>query len=278
MKSVFRFLTRVILVLTAAAALLFIWGYCIEPHRIRVETASVGTAAELPANARGVRICAFSDTHLGFGYDAAMLEEAAETIDAQDPDLIVFLGDLYDDYGKLSPDTRQEDEVIAVLSLLSAPAGKYAVLGNHDYAGNVQRDIDRILTAAGFTVLYDEAVELPMYGLCVYGARDRIYGGADPAAYTPKAGYYNVVLSHEPDVFDEMKGVDLMLSGHTHGGQIRVPFVGTLVDSTYGRRYTSGLYSDSRGQIYVTRGLGMTILKLRFLCPPEISVLNIGGK
>ena len=277
MKHIFRFLTRLILILTAIAAVLFVWSYCLEPRQIRVETTAVGMAG-IPETARGARICAFSDTHLGFGLDAEALGKALDKIAEQDPDVIVFLGDLYDYYEKETPETREEDAVIAVLSALSAPGGKYAVLGNHDYAGNAQKDIDRILTASGFRVLYDEQVTLPLYGLCIYGARDRIYGRAAPKDYAPKAGYYNVVLSHEPDVFDEMAGVDLMLSGHTHGGQICVPFLGALVDSNYGRKYTSGLYTAGQGQVYVTRGVGMTILKLRFLCPPEISVLEVGGK
>ncbi len=276
MKYVFRFLTRVILILTAIAAVLFIWGHWLEPRSIRVETTAVGVSG-LPENARGVRICAFSDTHLGFGVDAEALSKALEKITEQDPDVIVFLGDLYDYYGRETPETRQEDAVVAVLSALSAPGGKYAVLGNHDYAGGVQKDIDRILTASGFTVLYDEAVQLPLYGLNIFGAKDRIQVKTAAESYAPKAGYYNVVLCHEPDVFDEMTGVDLMLSGHTHGGQIRVPFLGALVDSKYGRKYISGLYTVGDGQVYVTRGVGMTILKLRFLCPPEISVLEIGN-
>lgn len=275
MKHLFRFLTKLVLVLTIVCVVLFLWAYFVEPHQVKLEKTAVGVTI-LPEETRGVRICAFSDTHLGFGFGASNLADAGETIMAEKPDLIVFLGDLYDNYAACPEDEREEEAVIAALSALSAPMGKYAVLGNHDYTRSVQKDIDRILTAGGFTVLYDETVDLPEYGIRLFGAKDRIYGRSDPDAFQKHAGYYNIVLSHEPDVFDEMHGVDLMLAGHTHGGQIRVPFLGTLVGSRYGENYVSGLYDAHGGQVYVTRGLGMTILKLRFLCPPEISVLTVG--
>ncbi len=270
-KRLFNRLTALVVIITVLGAALFAWAHFVEPAMIRVEQVEI-TAEDLPASADGLKIALFSDAHLGFGLDVEKLADAVALINEEQPDLIAFTGDLYDDYSKSAPD---DAEVIQVLAGLSAPLGKYAVLGNHDYGPLAHRRTDEILSAGGFKVLYNQSVQLPEYGLSVFGMDDCMFGAGDASAYQPQMDYYNLVLCHEPDVFAQMQDVDLMLSGHTHGGQVRLPFIGAAALPGLGKTYVSGLYEEGNGRIYVNRGLGTTILQLRLMCTPEITILTL---
>ena len=271
MKDFFGGLTRLVLILTAIIAALYIWARFIEPSKLKVTQLDI-KAQSLPASAHGLKIALFSDTHLGFGYDKDDLAKAVGRINEQEPDVIVFTGDLFDNYSKWN---GKDKDIIAVLSKLDARLGKFAVLGNHDYESGANRITDDILTQAGFDVLYNEAVLLPGYSVSVFGIDDCAYGKGSGSVFTPQPGCYNVVLCHEPDIFDDVHGADLMLSGHTHGGQVRPPFMDPPVLPKRGRKYAEGLYGTSDSQLFVTRGLGMTIMKLRFCESPEIAVLKL---
>ena len=271
MNKFFESLTRFILLLTAAAAVFYIWARLIEPSVIRVRRVSVETQS-LPASARGLKIALFSDTHIGFGFDVSDLKKAVEKINALQPDIIAFTGDLFDDYGKWK---GKDDAVIDALLALDAKIGKYAVLGNHDYVPGAKKPTQNILMAAGFEVLYNDTLYLPKYGISLFGMDDCIYGQGSAGAFMHQPGLYNIVLCHEPDVFAELSGADFMLSGHTHGGQVCPPLVKPLVLPRMGKKYAAGLYEERGGQLFVSRGLGTTIMKLRFLCPPEIDLLTL---
>ena len=271
MRSIFDFLTKLVLIVTAIGAAVFCWAYFVEPTMIRVEEVTVEARA-LPNAAQGLKIVHFSDAHLGFGLDEQMLADVVEQINAQSPDMIAFTGDLYDDYSKSDID---DAKVIELLGKLSARLGKYAVLGNHDYGPQAQARIDEILSAAGFTVLYNDMLQLPEYGLSIFGMDDCMFGKGSASAFLAQPESFNLVLCHEPDVFAQMNGVDLMLSGHTHGGQIRLPLLGATALPRLGREYVAGLHENGAQQLYVNRGLGTTIMKLRFLCTPEITVLTL---
>lgn len=270
-KRFFNLLTTLVLILTILAAALFAWARFVEPAMIRVEQVEI-SARNLPVSANGLKIALFSDTHLGFGFNAEKLADAVRLLNEQNPDLIAFTGDLYDDYSKSEED---DEAVIRALASLEAPLGKYAVLGNHDYGPRAQKRTDEILTAGGFSVLYNESVQLPEYGLCIFGMDDCMFGTGDALAYQAQVGSYNFVLCHEPDVFDGMAGVDLMLSGHTHGGQVRLPLMGAAALPGLGKNYVSGLYGEDGRQIYVNRGLGTTIMQLRLFCTPEITLITL---
>ncbi len=270
-KRFFNLLTALVLILTVLSAALFAWAHFVEPAMIRVDQVDILTAGLRPS-ADGLKIALFSDTHLGFGFDAEKLADAARLINEQGPDLICFTGDLYDDYSK----SGEEDmAVIHALAGLEAPLGKYAVLGNHDYGPQAQKRTDEILTAGGFSVLYNESVRMPEYGLHLFGMDDCMFGAGDASAYRAQEESCNIVLCHEPDVFDGMQDVDLMLSGHTHGGQVRLPLVGAAALPGLGKNYVSGLYEKESGKIYVNRGLGTTIMQLRLFCTPEITILTL---
>ncbi|MBO8163119.1 MAG: metallophosphoesterase [Brevibacillus sp.] len=233
----------------------------------------------LPMAFDGLQIAQFSDTHLGHFYGPIDLEKAVERIQSLSPHLITFTGDLFDRR------LHEADETIEVLSRLSAPLGKYAVLGNHDYRSGAA-EVAELLQLAGFHVLNNQHVLMERDGdhLILAGVDDTLHGNPDlkKALGDRTTAACTILLVHEPD-FAEVSGaggVDLQLSGHTHGGQVRLPLIGHLVVPPHGEKYPDGLQqtADWPLQVYTNRGIGTTGLPVRLFCPPEIALLTLRRK
>ncbi|MNR12469.1 putative metallophosphoesterase [compost metagenome] len=176
------------------------------------------------------------------------------------------------------------DEVIPYLSQLQAPLGKYAVLGNHDLRLDSLR-VKHILEQSGFVVLVNGNRTI-QYGdgrIHVVGIDEMFHGRPNlPLALEglPKDEFI-LLLAHEPDFAEwAIKApipIDLQLSGHSHGGQIRIPFYGSVFTPDLGKRYSMGLYSikGTDFKVYTNRGIGTTLLPIRFNCKPEITVYDL---
>jgi len=249
----------------------------VEPRWIETVALRV-QLPRLPQAFAGKRIAHISDIHLGFHMTLAELQAIVGRVQRLQADMIIFTGDLFDSWISEDPQATA-----GVLAGLAAPLGKWAVLGNHDtYAGVA--DTKLILQQGGFTVL-DNAHALVRLGadtLQVAGVADmwtgypdlqRALEGANPRLCT-------LLLSHCANFADEAASrpdIQLQLSGHSHGGQIRLPLLGAVETPPYGDKYVSGLHvvPPSGLLVYTTRGLGMTMLPFRFLCRPEITVLTL---
>jgi predicted MPP superfamily phosphohydrolase len=227
----------------------------------------------------GLRIGVISDLHAGaphVGLDR--LEEIAGLIDGERPDLVALLGDYVDPQVAFA--TEIAPEVVAgVLAAIRAPLGTVAVLGNHDWDEGGER-IAGALRAEGFRVLENESLVLAN-GLPVAGLADpsmrvpdirRTYAGL-PAAAVP------LVLSHDPDLFPRLPDrPQLVLSGHTHGGQVDLPGIssGPWTPSRFGDRYTGGpVQAAGDKRLWVSRGVGTSRLPVRFRVRPEVAILTV---
>ena len=224
----------------------------------------------------GYRVAHFSDIHMDDWMTAARLANIVETINAQQPDLIAFTGDLV---------TRHIDRyaanLVATLSQLTAPDGVVAVLGNHDHWTDATL-ARRILHAAGIQVL-DNAVHIVHRGtavLHVAGVDDYWQQQArlDVVLQNLPADGAAILLAHEPDFADVAAAsgrFDLQLSGHTHGGQVCLPLVGPIVLPRYGRKYPLGRYQVGQMIQYTNRGVGMVQPQIRINCRPEITLFTL---
>ncbi|MFC7440016.1 metallophosphoesterase [Laceyella putida] len=237
------------------------------------------SSPRVPAAFDGIRIVQISDIHLGHYFDLDRLETVIRQIQTFQPDLLCFTGDLIDRH--LSQ--VEAKEVARLFRRLAPPLGKFATLGNHDYWGDVAL-VKEALTHGGFHVLVNQVHPLTRGKgtLYVSGLDDLLNGQPDLAAVLSQlpstTEVYHLCLAHEPDmaVLHHSAPIDLQLSGHSHGGQIRLPFLGALAIPEGGKRYPAGLYSlNERFTLYTNRGLGTTILPFRFLCRPEITVLEL---
>jgi predicted MPP superfamily phosphohydrolase len=259
------------------------YAYHVEPTWLAVNRVTL-CVRNLPSALAGVRIAHLSDFHHGPHIPTGYLEDAVERAAAEKPDLIALTGDYID---------RGPDHVGTAAKLfrhLKAPLGVFAVLGNHDFSVHTARgarkypELDRAVTDAlateGVTVLRNRSVRVEHNGaaLLVAGVDDLWSGESDPdaaldgtCANTPR-----VVLAHNPESIEQLANhrADVVLSGHTHGGQINWPGLGRLLLGKKARRWAAGLYPIGPGHLYVNTGVGFG-WRFRFGVRPELAVFTL---
>ena len=283
------------LLILAAAALAY--SYFIEPNRLVVREDEIGITGLDPAF-DGLRIALISDIHGGSnGASAENIRRVVEAANAQEPDVTVLLGD-YVSQGSTRQPTHERPlrmpvrEIADNLAGLRAKHGVFAVLGNHDgWYGDAE--IAAELTRVGYRVLQNEIAVIRQNGvpLRLLGLKDHlkldswdkfdVTVRSTVAAY-PKEGQI-IVLEHSPEILYILNfwkhlnpDLKLMLAGHTHGGQVWLPIVGApLVPSSVGQRYVRGHIEEQGIDMYVTSGVGTSILPFRFMVPPEVAVVTL---
>lgn len=231
------------------------------------------------AAAGRLRLVLLTDTHVaGPNTPPARLARIVRTVNALKPDIILLGGDFIGD-GLLLTRRYGPTAAIAPLAELRASAGVIAVLGNHDHWSEPAA-IRRALAHAGIKLLDNDAVRIG--ALAIGGVDDDYTGHADVARVTAKLtrlGGIAVMLSHSPDIFPQVADrIGLVLAGHTHCGQIRLPLFGAVYTaSRYGKRFACGLIGDAGQTMIVSAGIGTSLLPLRFGAAPDLWVIDING-
>jgi len=247
----------------------------IEP-RILVTREHEITLARCMADAGAARIAVFSDTHIGIFGNAMPIARIARRVNAMSPDLVMIAGDFT--YW-LKPD--RFNEAFAGLGGVKAPV--YAVMGNHD-VGLPGPDVGAPLTAAlktiGVSVLDDEIAAIAVAGgqIEIAGLSDLWAEHQNLKLLEKRNSRPRLVLTHNPATVRTLlprQSVDLMVAGHTHGGQINLPFVTCALLPSMCRLTLGGYQETERGPVFVTTGTGMVGLPMRFNIPPRIDVLNL---
>lgn len=259
---------RIVPVLILALVIWLLWANtAIEVNEWTIES------ADIPEQFGGFRIAQVSDLHNAeFGRDN---ERLLKLLRESEPDIIVITGDLID--------SRNTDLQIALAFAEKAVqiAPCYYVSGNHESRISGWAALRKGLSDAGVTVLEDRSVTLERSGgtLTLVGLADPDFRGPFVAGLREMSGQqegYTILLSHRPEYFELYAdcGVDLVFSGHAHGGQVRLPFVGGLIAPGQGLfpEYDSGLYRQGDTVMLVSRGLGNSIAPLRVNDRPEILV------
>lgn len=238
---------------------------------------------DLPGPFHGYRIAQISDIHLDEFTEPYFLERIVGHVNALAPDLVLLTGDFVT-HGAFTfvASSHMAYRCAEILSTLTAPL-RYAVLGNHDVAVNAPMVINA-LTSHGTPVLVNEHVAIERNGerLWICGAEDPGTSHPDLDLTIPaKPGAPVILMAHEPDYADDVvkhpRGplVDLMLAGHSHGGQVRLPLLGALVLPPMGMKYVEGYFRLNQMQLYVNRGIGTVGLPFRLNCPPELTILTL---
>lgn len=259
---------------TGAAAA---YAALVEPRWLEVTRTPISIRG-LPEPLEGLRIALLTDLHAGGGRSLEIASRACRLAMRERPHVIALTGDLAHDR---APDF---DRVMRAMECLAAPLGVYAVPGNHDYTVGIEK-WRSAMRARPIRDLTNDAVTLSVDGarLCIAGVDDRSCGDPSLGALPPPdTRDVTILLAHDPDQAERSRraydDVDLILSGHTHGGQVRLPFAGALVNPA--RRedlYEDGLRRRPWTQVYVSRGVGTVHLPVRFLCRPEVAVLELSG-
>ncbi len=259
-----------------------VYAWLVEPNLLVVRRVEIVSAQWHGAP---ITIAAIGDTHVGSPHvDAARMGRIVERVNALHPDLVLLLGDYVGgDAPRLARTQREQLEVdggIAAFAALDPPLGVFGVIGNHDDWYD-RAAIAGALEDAGVGVLTNRNAVLSRRGgdIAIAGLDDFATGAPDFArALDGAEGLDTIVISHSPDPFARMpRGPALMLAAHSHCGQVTIPFVGRPILPLRNRRYACHLVEENGRTLYVTAGIGTSILPLRFLNPPEIVLITLRG-
>ncbi|MHB1701305.1 MAG: metallophosphoesterase [Acidobacteriaceae bacterium] len=265
----------------AAAAGLALYPTEIERHELDVVLVPL-KLRNLPDSFRGMRIAQISDIHFDEFTEPFFVRRTVEKVNSLKPDMVLLTGDYISDAPLPAHDAIQHIGPCAeILGGIDCPL-RFSILGNHD--ANVSAPgVTEALQSHNIPVLANRYMPIERDGKRIW-----IAGVEDPGTQSPdlskaippsaRADGENVILlSHAPDYADNVvgHGVDLVLSGHTHGGQIRIPFIPPIRLPELGRKYVQGHFQLGAMQLYVNRGIGTVGVPMRFLCPPEITLITL---
>jgi len=254
------------------------YGSRIETEWLQTERVTI-PVKHLGSSFEGFKIVHLSDFHLYPHTQIEFIERVVAISNSLKPDLIALTGDYVS--GHKARNSEAIFELAPVLSGLDAKHGVFTVLGNHDHMTSKQVVIAG-LKESGLPILINDGVTLSRGQQVLYlaGLDDGRRGHPDlPKALEKRPGYVpTVLLVHEPDFADTYSSdgtISLQLSGHSHGGQIRLPGIGALALPRYGRKYDQGLYRVKDMWTYTTRGVGVTGPPIRINCRPEITEITL---
>jgi predicted MPP superfamily phosphohydrolase len=254
-----------------------------EPQEANVSQVLI-TLKRLPSVFDGLRIAQLSDIHFTSFMTIDHLDRVIELTNAQKPDLVILTGDFVTaaHHGRgRNLKAEQAWPCADILRRIQSPLGCFAVLGNNDYGTVADVVAEALSTGSRIQILRNRAIALERDG-----ARLWLAGIDSVTAYRAKPDdalrgvpkqECTIVAVHEPDFADVMRKfpVDLQMSGHSHGGQIRFPGVGALYLPPWARKYSMGRYQIGELQLYTNRGIGVIGFPMRFMCPPEIAVFTL---
>ncbi|MFH2043853.1 MAG: metallophosphoesterase [Pseudomonadota bacterium] len=257
-----------------AAALLASYPVFVERNIVQINRYRIPVPF-LPKSFNGFRVVHLTDLHLGFLVSESFIEGVIKKANSLKPDVIVCTGD----YVHARNSIKEIDIVWPILSKLNAKYGVYSVLGNHDHWADTEKSL-QWLQRSGQSVRHTFKP--------VYRGKDRIlFGGAgdyweddlniDQCFSSSNESDCRILLAHNPDSIDTVFNtpLSLVLSGHTHGGQVSIPFYGPPVLPVKNKRYSSGLIKTKKGNLFISKGIGWAIYPVRFNCYPEIAVLEL---
>lgn len=239
----------------------------------------------IPTSYDGLKIVQFSDLHYTRIITKERVNKIIEEINLINPDIVFFTGDLVDTDKVLTEDDK--NFLIESLSNINSTYGKYAILGNHDIANNTE-DIMNIYSQSNFKVLENE------YDVIYSKNNEKIFiGGLNSISHeledidkvmsyydtNDSTNTYNIILLHEPDYADNIitnyDNINLILAGHSHGGQVRLPIIGALYTPKNGHKYVKGYYDLNGTSLYVTSGIGVSRYNFRLFNKPEINFYRL---
>jgi len=216
-----------------------------------------------------------TDTHFRNSMDLSYYQSTIDNLNSENPDMIIFTGDMFQE------DELSEELLATTQAFFNSFEADYlyAVLGNHDYfSESTLSKVKDILETAGFTILTNqhEVITINNQTINIIGLDDLTYGDTyyQPILDTSKDYDNTIVLAHEPDSFDDVHPypVQVMFSGHSHGGQIRLPFIGSLINVPGARIYNERTYLKNDTRLYISFGLGQSVINVRMYDPHQIEI------
>lgn len=278
--SILKLIIFIILII----ALVIAYGFLIEPKLITVKEHKI-TVNNLPDNFNGFKIVHISDLHYGRMFDEDRLKKLVNSINEQKPDIVVLTGDLIDKDTNMTID--EANKISAELNKINSTSGKYAISGNNDLKFD---EWTNIITNGGFIDLnntYDTIYKDGYQNIFIAGAstlqdkqsiNDKVKTSIDYLNSFDKNGpVYKILLLHEPDVIDDINvnPFDLILAGHSHAGQVRLPFIGAIYLPDGAKKYYESYYKLKNSDLYISNGLGVSGYNFRLFNTPSYNLYRI---
>lgn len=278
LSKVFKIVRAIVLsacLIVMLLSIFFVYATKIEPYRLRIDTVSFQTVFS-----ESLKVVQISDIQISENFTTDHLKEVVAETNEQDPDIVLFTGDLHEIYAEYHDDKA----LIDTLSAIEARYGKFAVWGNRDYGGGAAGQYETILKQSEFQLLQNEAVSIMLNNgemLLLAGLDDALLGNPDITSIAEEfqtVEYpFSILMTHEPDTADLYSdmGFNLIVSGHSHGGQVNVPFLPKMTTSM-AEKYVDGLYQlNAHTSLYVNSGIGTSRYHIRFGVVPEITVFSL---
>lgn len=278
--SFLKFFIFIILII----GLVIAYGFFIEPKLITVKEHKI-TLSSWPDNFNGFKIVHISDLHYGRLFDEKSLKKLVDSINEQKPDIVVLTGDLIDKDTNIT--TSMANKISELLNKIDASSGKYAINGNNDLNFD---EWTNIISSGGFKDLnntYDTIYKDGYDYIFIAGAstvkdkvniNDKLKTAIDYLNSFESGGpIYKILLLHEPDVIDDLSvnPFDLILAGHSHAGQVRLPFIGAVILPEGAQKYYDSHYKIENTDLYVSNGLGVSNYNFRLFNTPSYNVYRL---
>lgn len=229
-----------------------------------------------------LKIAFISDLHYNNFMNKQRLEQMIDKINQNKPDILLFAGDVFDEPSKYPISEETKQELIDLLKGLKADLGKFAVLGEQDHDHAIADSIEDILFQADFECLNNEHILITKNNssaINLIGIDSLIGGTPDITASFENidSNAFTIVLTHAPDIMDDLpqSGIDLVLSGHSHGGQVALPFFGPLTEKKGALSYSHGSYYVNQTKLIVSNGLGTTESDIRLFAEPQCHMIRL---
>lgn len=266
--------SNIFIYLLLIISLTILYSVYIEPNNLIIKEYKIENKL-LPNSFDGLKIVHFSDIHYKSTVDLKYLKKIVNLINKQNPDIVIFTGDFLDK--RYKPDNKEIENIQKELKNINSTLGKYAVSGNHDM--DYKTEFEEIITDS-FTLLNNEE-KLIYYKettpISLIGLSDRSETKVDYTVLENDNNYFRFILAHEPDEYEKIKDYkfNILLSGHSHNGQVRIPLIGTIYTPPGAKTYYDEYYKLDNHEIFISNGIGTSGINLRFNSTPSINLYRL---
>lgn len=251
--------------------LIVLYSLYVEPKTFTINSYSI--YASLPDSYKNLKIVHFSDNLINSEYSIETLSDVVTEINTIDPDIVLFTGDLLDSSYKISPD--HTEEVINILSNIECKLFKFAIYGDNDYKikstySNIMEESDFVLLDnETFLFYYKDSTPISITGITNLDALEEAYFFEEDVF-----PYLNITLTHKPDDFDNLPAADIVFAGHSLGGYVNIPYIGSLINRNGANKYTEDYHKIGDKYLFVSNVIGLENYKFRLNNVPSINVYN----